>query len=672
MPKNVPAELEDKFKSCVEQVMADGQDEAAAHAICYTSIVEGKSLAEGYTLAGLKMGARNSRPDTDRLRKIRALLDELDPDWDKPEDEGEEYPPVKSAASTPLVTAYGGEIKSVTDAEDGVKVSGYLVRFDSPDITPLRDVFTADTRYGFTGRKSVPVFFHHGQPLPVKSGKPIIVRDEIGTAEIWKDDTGVLIDAIIYNREAYQQAIGGQVKSLGWSSGALAHLVDRVPLDDGSHFVKRWIIGEASLTPTPAEPQNDAAYKSGNTPLEGVSLAPADKNFAQPKTVEGAFPMSDEQTPKVDALEAKMNAMSDQLAQVLKFMQDAPATKNAGYYSHDGGKADTNVKSFGDWLIAVQRGDEARLRSVYGSTKALNESNGSAGGFMVPEEFNANLFTVAYQASPLLNLVTRVPVGTKSGTYPALDVTVTPTAGSGQTALAAGVKGVRRAEAGAYSETEPGFYEIKWDVNDFASGYTQTSKELKMDSPIAIETLLTSLFGIAVASKLEYGILRGTGIGEPLGILNANAKIGITPDTNSVFAYTDAAEMMSRAKIFNPGRTRWVYHPSIITDFSSSSWTQGNNIINIGDLGYGNGVTSEHLPQADNSGCVVLADFSAYLLFLRGTLEVSYSEHYGFINGKDTWRFSQRADGHPWLKAPITLADPQGSFTQSPFVYFND
>lgn len=43
---NIPAELEDKFKSCKEQVMADGESEDSAYAICYTSVVEGKSLED--------------------------------------------------------------------------------------------------------------------------------------------------------------------------------------------------------------------------------------------------------------------------------------------------------------------------------------------------------------------------------------------------------------------------------------------------------------------------------------------------------------------------------------------------------------------------------------------------------------------------------------------------
>lgn len=50
MPNNVPAEFEEKFKSCKEKVMADGTDEESAYGICYAAVVEGK--ADAASIAG--------------------------------------------------------------------------------------------------------------------------------------------------------------------------------------------------------------------------------------------------------------------------------------------------------------------------------------------------------------------------------------------------------------------------------------------------------------------------------------------------------------------------------------------------------------------------------------------------------------------------------------------
>lgn len=43
---NVPDEMQDKMESCVQKVMDGGNNKEAAIAICHTSVVEGKSLAE--------------------------------------------------------------------------------------------------------------------------------------------------------------------------------------------------------------------------------------------------------------------------------------------------------------------------------------------------------------------------------------------------------------------------------------------------------------------------------------------------------------------------------------------------------------------------------------------------------------------------------------------------
>lgn len=583
-------------------------------------------------------------------------------------------------------------LKTVSKNENELRVSNYMVLFGGKDLTGEHFTPQTDFESDYTKSGVLYVDWEHGiDPDSLGVGKDSI----LGTVD-WKtariDERGIFVERVLNRRNQYMQYLEELIDAglIGNSSEAAEYEKEK------TGEIKTWRLKRDSLTVMPAEPRMmsanvitamkslglklpaDAVNESNDKAQGGQDKPEAHESKGtniQIVEKKGVKTMSDEnatQTPAPEyATKDDFAALSGQLDQVLKHIQDAPAIKNSGYVSQDGGKADPNIKSFGDWLTAVMRGDHVRLSTVYKSQKTLNESNGGAGAFTVPEEYNTSLYTVAYETSPILNMVTRVPVNTKSGTYPSLDVTVAPTAGSGNTALAGGVAPARRKEGGTYVETEPAFNEIKWDVNDFASGYTQTTKELKADSPQAIEALLTSLFGIAVASKLEYGILRGSGIGEPLGILNAGAKVAVTPATNNLFSYVDAVTMASKFKKMG-GRSAWMYHPSIMPDFADAAWAQGHNVMTLDMLGLGNKVTSEHLPQANNSGCVILADFAAYLLFLRGTLEISYSEHYGFISGKDTWRFSQRADGQPWLRNAITLADPQGSYTVSPFVYLND
>lgn len=584
-------------------------------------------------------------------------------------------------------------LKTVSKNENELRVSNYMVLFGGKDLTGEHFTPQTDFESDYTKSGVLYVDWEHGiDPDNLGVGKDSI----LGTVD-WKtariDEKGVFVERVLNRRNKYMQYLEELIDAglVGNSSEAAEYEKEK------TGEIKTWRLKRDSLTVMPAEPRMmtnnvivamkslglklpaDAVNESNDEAQDGQDKPEAhESKGANIQIIEekGVLKMSDSNevqanTPEYKALEDKLTALSGQMDAVLKHMDDAPAIKNSGYVSQEGGKSEPDIKSFGDFLKAIHRGDSERLAKVYGSSKALAEDSGATGGYLVPTEFNQRLFTIAQTASPILGLVQRVPVGSNSGTYPALDITVAPTAGVGNTALAGKVTTAKRAEAGAYTETTPSFQEIKWRINDAASGYTKASKELIADSPAAIESLLTSLFGIAVAAKQEYFILRGSGVGEPLGILNAPAAVGITPDTNSAFAYADAVEMVSRFKRLT-GNARWVMHQSTLPDFAGSGWVQGQVVRTLSDLGFGEAIMSEHLPQADNSGHVLLADFGAYLLFEKGGLEISYSQHADFLNGNDVWRFSQRMDGQPWLKGAITQADPQGSYTVSPFVYFND
>jgi HK97 family phage major capsid protein len=155
-------------------------------------------------------------------------------------------------------------------------------------------------------------------------------------------------------------------------------------------------------------------------------------------------------------------------------------------------------------------------------------------------------------------------------------------------------------------------------------------------------------------------------------------NIGITPDTNSTFGISDAVEMLSRFKPIG-GSPIWVMHRGMLPDLQANfqvgtagmDFIQPREGIPVSLLGYPI-YFSEHSPQDDNSGCVVLMDPSAYAWFEKGGMVVDFSEHANFKTDEVVWRFKERYDGMPWVTSQITLADPNGSYTVSPFVYFND
>lgn len=382
---------------------------------------------------------------------------------------------------------------------------------------------------------------------------------------------------------------------------------------------------------------------------------------------------------RLDSYEAKMEDFGNAIGQILKYIEDSPPVRNAGYVTQDGGKADTKVKSFGDFLLAVARKDVTRLAHIYKSVevKDLTEGTGAQGGFLVPQEYSANLLQVSASDSQIVSRVRRIPVAVESGGFPSLDQYTAPTAGAGNTAFAGGISAANTAEGATLTETQATFKQLSWRVHK-VGGYTEVSNELINDSPASIEALLSALFRVAVAGKNERNIIRGSGVGEPLGILNASCSVAVTTASDNTFAYADALAMLARFKSIG-GAPVWIIHPSVWPDigkFEVSSGSGGVWQANIAAgqmqtlLGYPI-IVSEHMPQA-NGDDVILADLSAYLWFDREAMTVAFSEHAAFTSDKGTWRFTQRVDGKPWLANAITLADPTGSYTVSTFVYHDD
>jgi phage head maturation protease len=147
------------------------------------------------------------------------------------------------------MVSFGDAIK----ADDNGLVRGYLVRFGGADLEG--DYFTKNTDFGRPMAPGVRVpmnlYYHHGQDKTVG-------KSRIGLGFITMDDKGLWYESQVGMADQYQKMIQELAKSgkLGYSSGATGHMVERKKMADGRYEITRWPIGEASLTPTPAEPMN--------------------------------------------------------------------------------------------------------------------------------------------------------------------------------------------------------------------------------------------------------------------------------------------------------------------------------------------------------------------------------------------------------------------------------
>lgn len=610
-----------------------------------------------------------------------------------------------------VTVAFGGTVKALGNG----KFRAPLVQFgseDTGDLSPYRDFFTKDTDFGIAddewGNAEFPVvanvLYHHGQD-------PVIQKRVIGKARLSKDDVAVWMDGQLNMRDEYEQAVYTLIEAskMGTSSGALSHLVERAATKSGAHWIKMWrgIREDASLTPVPAD------YRNLVVPIKALqgfslpdlkSLTPQAQPEAAAQSVAGSAAQKasesavatieftnnketkvTEATPTFKNEDGTFNAegayldMSSKFTRLMEFIEKSPAIKEAGYHiSQDGGSADPHVKSFGDFLTSVRRGDMKRLTSVY-NTKAQFEEGGAAGGILVPQEYRAEIFQLRDQSGKIVPRVRRLPTVHESGKFPVLaQAGVTPDT-NGQTAYAAGIVMAWTPENAEIGDTDLDFDWLEWKIKKLA-GRTTVSNELLADAAL-IEGVLKQNFARALAAMEEAAVIRGNGVGMPLGFLNSPAKIDISPDNNNVFTFADATEMYTRFNPQDENSSVWIMHRTMIEQLIGFTVGGAGSGITLVDKiqqgldariwGYPI-VFSEHMPKSTNYGSAMLVDLSVYLYFDRQQPAVAFSEHAAFNTDQGVFRVTERLDGAPWVSAPVKDANPQGSFTESPIVVFND
>jgi HK97 family phage major capsid protein len=350
-----------------------------------------------------------------------------------------------------------------------------------------------------------------------------------------------------------------------------------------------------------------------------------------------------------------------------------------------GGAGDPK-KTFGDWLLAVARGDRAYLEKHYGSTfvawqtkAALGESSGAAGGYTVPPEFLQQLMSLVSELAFVRPRAFVVPMASATLQIPYLDVTTVQSAGVSP--FFGGVQMTWTAEAQTRQETEPAFKQMElkaWEL----SGYSVSSNVLLQDSTIGLEKFLMTLFARAIAWFEEYAFLQGTGVGKPQGMITSGAAIKVTRaggQGTQTLSFADVATMWSKLLPYSWSTAVWAFSPSVVPQLLQLkdganraifiSVDQGAVKTPVWSLLGRPAFPTEKLPALGGLGDLSLLDPSLYVIGDRMQVEIAASEHVNFLRNQMTWRCVERVDGQPWLEKPITLQD--ASTQVSPFVVLN-
>lgn len=342
---------------------------------------------------------------------------------------------------------------------------------------------------------------------------------------------------------------------------------------------------------------------------------------------------------------------------------------------------DKPFKSLGEQMLAIVNAGrpggsiDPRLLAIQNATGA-SEGVPADGGFLVQTDFAAELLRDVYETGILAPRCRKIGISANANSIKINGVAESSRADGSRWG---GVQGYWAAEAATVTATKPKFGQIQLNLNKLMALYYATD-ELLQDTA-AMDSILGQAFAEELNFKLDDAIVRGTGAGQPLGILNAGALVTVAKEAAQP-ADTVVAEniikMWSRMMARSRANAVWLINQEIEPELFTMGLAVGASGIpvympanGISGQPYGTLFGRPVLPIEQASalgdvGDVILADFGQYLLADKGSMQTASSIHVQFIYDETAFRVTYRVDGQPSRPTPVTPF--KGSNTLSSFV----
>lgn len=405
-----------------------------------------------------------------------------------------------------------------------------------------------------------------------------------------------------------------------------------------------------------------------------------------------------EESKRLKAEALTLKKVDDLKADALKYLETQPEEDpkseedpKATNWSKNG-DSPPDFKGWNEFLLAVWKAQNSQMTRVDprlryrkddtptehpapDSVKDLSGDVGASGGFLIPTEFQAQLYSLMGEQSQIRQRATIIRMTRRQIDIPVLDQTGTT---SGIPHWFGGMQFYWEEEASEKTLTTAKFRKISLVAKKLI-GYTRASDELLEDSAISLADFLQGPMGFSGGAiwHEEYAFLNGPGGGQPQGVINAGATIVEGRHTAGTVVFDDLADMVSDC--LPGGNPIWMLSQSLMSDIiqlagptlhPSYIW-QANARDGIPGMILGYPVLwTEKAPVKGSKGDVGLYDWKKYLIGDRQMTTVESTKFDQWKYDQTSWRMIHRVDGEPWLSAPLTYQD--GQTMVSPFVVLGE
>jgi HK97 family phage major capsid protein len=314
----------------------------------------------------------------------------------------------------------------------------------------------------------------------------------------------------------------------------------------------------------------------------------------------------------------------------------------------------------------------------YGAITGAGQRTGSDGGFLVPPQFNTEIWNgVAMEPNSLLTLCDQYPVDGESLTLNANAETSRATG-----SRFGGIQAYWIAEAGQMTGSKPTFRQIKLEPQELSVLVYATDKLLRNASGFG--AYITRAATEEINFLVGDGIINGSGVGKPKGIMTSGCLVSIAKEGSQAAATileANIAKMWARLHVRSRSRAVWLINQDCESQLGLLTMrvynVVGNEVVaaptnpifdRVANTIYGRPVMAiEFCQTLGTQGDIILADLGSYAVGLRsGGVEAATSMHLRFDWNEQVFRFIFAIDGQPWMNSPLTPF--KGTNTISPFI----
>ena len=331
-------------------------------------------------------------------------------------------------------------------------------------------------------------------------------------------------------------------------------------------------------------------------------------------------------------------------------------------------------KSGGEFFQCVAKGLH-HPGLVMNST--MTENVGSDGGYSVPSQLIARIFDESLESEIIRPRAQVFPMASNELNISGIDYT-------DHSSTIGGLDMVWLGQGATASAMKAQFKMVTLRANKGAV-FTEASSELVFDSP-TFERQMIQAMAASVGFGFDEAFIRGTGVGQPMGILNSPALISVPRESGQApdsIIFENIVNMWARLASGLWRDAIWICNSDALPQLLTMTFPTGavngqplflpsqNVAESVAGTIFGRPLFfSEKCSTIGDQGDIILCNPMQYAVGLRLDAAFDRSIAPGFMRDVQSFRLITRAEGQPLMNAAITPRN--GVNTLSAYVTLDD